>query len=219
MTRAPDPWDPEDDPPGTRAGDLLEGGMRPPGWRRGWDRLSRPARLLLVALTILLAAGAVGLELRERAVERAVAERVDLTASMGLSSLSATPPGGQVSFFLVVRNEGALPVWVTSVAGSADGLRLRASDEVERQVSPGGEAAIPVSVRLTCAEYGGADDLSARLAVRRADGGSVARRVRPASAEALSGIASTLCAVRPDLVDQELSGPVLAGPEEDGPTR
>jgi hypothetical protein len=201
---APDPW--EDD---HLAGDVLEGGMRPSWSRRRWAALRPGTRRLVVGLLVLIAVTAAGLEVRDRAEERERAQRVDLTASIGVSSLSTTPPGGQVSFFVVVRNRGASPVWITAVAGSADGLRVRTSDDAERLVSPQGESAVPVSVRLTCARYGpGALDVD--IAVRRADRESVTRRVRPAPADALFDVASTLCEVRPDLRDRELSGPVLA---------
>jgi hypothetical protein len=108
-----------------------------------------------------------------------------------------------------VRNGGALPVWITAVEGAADGLRLRTPDGADQRVAPGGEAAVPVSVRLTCDRYTGGEGLTTELAVRRQDGGSVTRRLRPGSADALTDVATTLCAVRPDLRDRELSGPVL----------
>jgi hypothetical protein len=216
---APDPENPWPDAADPPSGDVLEGGMRPGWWRRHWGRLSRRARLLLVVLVVVLASGAGGLEVRDRAVERAAAERVDLTASIGLSSSSTTPPGGQVSFFLVVRNEGALPVRITSVEGSAGGLRIRMQDDVERQLSPDAEAAVPVSVRLTCGRYGGGAELSAEIAVRRADGAAVTRRVRPEPARLLLDVAATVCGSRPDLRDQELSGPVLDSLAADAPDR
>ncbi len=185
--------------------------MQPPWWQRRWTALSRRTRGGAVAVVVLLVLGVGGWELRDRAGERALAQRVDLTASMGVSSLSTTPPGGQVSFFLVVRNEGVLPVRVASVEGSAGGLVLRGSDDVQRQVAPDGEAAVPVSVRLTCEQYAGGGDLIAEVTARRQDGAAVARQVRPDPADALLDVAATLCAVRPDVVDQELSGPVLDG--------
>ncbi len=193
--------------------------MRPPWWRRRWTALPRSARLLVVAAVVLLAAGAGGLWLRDRAAERALAERVDLTASIGLSSLSTTPPGGQVSFFVVVRNEGELPVRITAVEGSARGLRLRMPDDVVRQVSPDGEAAVPVSVRLTCAPSGVGEGLTTEIAVRREDGVAVTRRVRPEPAQLLLDVVTTLCGSRPDLRDQEISGPVLDGLAADDPDR
>ena len=215
---APDPWAPAEAEE-LSTGDVLEGGMRPPRWRRRWTALPRGARLLLVAVVVLLATGAGGLWLRDRAAERALAERVDLSASMGLSSLSTTPPGGQVSFFLVVRNEGALPVRITGIEGFAPGLELRMLDDVDRQVSPNSEAAVPVSVRLTCPRYAGGDGLTTQLAVRREDGAAVTRRVRPEPAGLLLDVATTLCRSRPDLRDQEISGPVLDSLAADEPER
>jgi hypothetical protein len=215
---APDPWAPAEAEESS-TGDVLEGGMRPPRWRRRWTALPRGVRVLLVAVVVLLAAGAGGLWLRDRAAERALAERVELSASMWLSSLSTTPPGGQVSFFVVVRNEGALPVRITGVEGSAPGLRLGMLDDVVRQVSPNGEAAVPVSVRLTCPRYAGGEGLTTQVAARREDGAAVTRRVRPEPADLLLDVATTLCASRPDLRDQEISGPVLDSLAADGPDR
>src|SRR3954470_17982741 len=210
----PDPWaapdDAPDDGPGAAAGDLLEGGLRPPWWRRAWTALPRPARLLAVGLVVALALGALGLELRSRAAERALARQVVLSASMSVSSLSTTPPGGEVSFFVVVRNQGPRPVGITGLEGSAGGLRLRMKDDVVRQVSPGAETAVPVSVRLTCPDYGGGDGVAPAIAGRREDGGKTTRRVRPDPADLLLDVATTLCGSRPDLQDQEISGPVLA---------
>ena len=114
-----------------------------------------------------------------------------------------------MSFYVVVRNAGPLPVHVTGLEGSAGGLRLHMQDDVERQVSPDGETAVPVSVRLTCADYGGGGDLTTAITVRRADGGATTRRVRPEPAALLLDVATTLCGSRPDLRDQEISGPVL----------
>jgi hypothetical protein len=215
---APDPWAPAEAEESS-TGDVLEGGMRPPRWRRRWTALPRGVRVLLVAVVVLVAAGAAGLWLRDRAAERALAERVELSASMGLSSLSTTPPGGQVSFFVVVRNEGALPVRITGVEGSAPGLRLGMLDDVVRQVSPNGEAAVPVSVRLTCPRYAGGEGLTTQVAARREDGAAVTRRVRPEPADLLLDVATTLCASRPDLRDQEISGPVLDSLAADGADR
>jgi hypothetical protein len=207
--RPRDPWGPEDGTADALAGDVLEGGLRPPWWRRGWTALPRPARLLVVGLAVAVAVGALGLELRERAAERALARQVALAASVSLSSSSTTPPGGQVSFFVVVRNEGTRPLRITALEGSARGLRLRMQDDVERQVSPNGETAVPVSVRLTCPDYGRGEGLTTAIAVRRADGGEATRTVRPDPADLLLDVASTLCGSLPDLRDQEISGPVL----------
>ncbi len=189
-----------------RAGDAATGSGGRTAER--WSALPRAARLLVLALAVLVVVGAGGLWLRDRAAERALAQRVDLTASLGVWSSSTAPPRGRVSYFLLVRNRGVSPVWVTSVEGSGSGLRLRTTDDVEQRVAAQDEAVIPLSVRLTCPGDGGDDGLSAEIAVRREDGGPVTRRVRPGSADLVLHVATTLCAARPDLRDQEISGPV-----------
>jgi hypothetical protein len=214
-----DPWDLDAPPSDAPDGDVLEGGLRPPWWRRAWAALPGGARTGLLGVLVLGVAVAGGLGLREQAADRALARKVDLAVSLGLSSLSTTPPGGQVSFFVVVRNDGVRPLRITAVDGSAGGLRLRALDDVQRSVSPGGETAVPVSVRLTCPRYDGGGELTTAVAVRREDGGRVTRRVRPATAELLTDVATTLCGSRPDLRDQEISGPVLDTLAGDVPDR
>jgi hypothetical protein len=204
-----DPWGPAEDPGAALPGDLIEDGARPSRLRRRWTALPRRARVLAVASAAVLAAGAGGVQLHGWAAERELAERVELTASIGVSSLSTTPPGGQVSLFLVVRNEGARPVRVTSAEGSAAGLVLRTPDGLDQRVAPGADEDVPVSARLTCAAYDGGEGLTAEVVVRRQDGESVTRTVRPAPARGLLDVASTMCAVLPGLRDRELSGPVL----------
>lgn len=212
---APDPWgaagDPEDRDAEPR-GDLLEGGLQPPWWHRTWTALPRRSRRLVVGVGVVLALAAGGLWLHDQAAERALARRVDLAASLAVSGDSRTPAGGQVSIYVVVRNNGPLPVRITSVEGGADGVRLGTPGGVDLQVPPGGEASVPVSVRLTCDRYTGGEGLTAAVALLRADGGSVTRELRPRPAAALTDVATTLCAVRPDLRDAELSGPVLSAP-------
>ena len=204
-----DPWGPAEDPGALPPGDLIEDGARPSWLRRRWTSSSRGARVLVVASAVVLAAGAGGVQLRSWAVERELAERVELSASIGVSSSSTTPPGGQVSFFLVVRNEGARPVRILSAEGAAAGLVLRTPDGVDERVAPGADEAVPVSARLTCAAYDEGEGLTAEVVVRREDGTPVSRTVRPAAARGLLDVASTLCAVLPGLRDRELSGPVL----------
>lgn len=204
----PDPWAP-DDPGEAPPGDLIEDGVRPSWLRRRWTSSSRRARVLVVASAVVLAAGAGAVQLRSWAAERELAERVELSASIGVWSSSTTPPGGQVVFFLVVRNEGALPVRITAAEGAAAGLVLRTPDGVDERVAPGADGVVPVSARLSCAAYDGGDGLTAEVVVRRQDGASVTRTLRPAPADGLLDVASTLCAVQPGLRDRELSGPVL----------
>ncbi len=53
--------------------------------------------------------------------------------------------------------------------------------------------------------------MTAEIGVRRQDGGSTTRQVVLEPAFLVLDVAATLCAVRPDLRDHELSGPVLRG--------
>jgi hypothetical protein len=204
----PDPWGPED-PGEVLPGDLIEDGAQPSRLRRRWTALPPRARALVVASAVVLAAGAGGVQLRSWAVERELAERVEVSASVGVFSSSTTPPGGQVRFFFVLRNDGARPVRVTSVEGAVAGLVLRSPDDLDQRVRPGDDAAVPISARLTCAAYDGGEGLTAVVGVRRQDGAPVTRTVPPADAGVLLDVASTLCAVLPGLRDRELSGPVL----------
>lgn len=161
-------------------------------------------------LAVLLVVGTIGLWLRDRAAHQALAERVEVSASLGVWSSSTAPSGGQVSYFVTVRNDGPLRVWVTSVEGAEDGLRLRARDGIDEPVPGRDESRIPLSIRLTCARYGGAEDMDVEITVRRQDGVLVTRSVPLESAGTVLGVASSMCSVLPDVDDRELSGPVLA---------
>jgi hypothetical protein len=214
-----DPPDPEDAwgvGAGPPPGDVLEGGTQPPWWQSRWRAVRPAVRRCVVALVALLLVAAAGLWLRDRAAERALAQRVDIGVSLGVWSSSTAPLGGRVCYFAVVRNEGTRPVWVTSVDGSSGGLRLATRDDEEWPVAAGDEVRVPLSVRLTCTGPGPGDDLTARIAVRREDGGAVVRRLRPEPAVLLLGVAESLCSVRPELTDRELSGPVLDGRADRG---
>ena len=124
------------------------------------------------------------------------------------------PAGGRGALLLLVRNDGALPVAVTSVDAADAGLRLRMQDEGERRIPPGREVEIPLSVRLTCVPGAGAarPSLDAEIGVRREDGGATSRPADLRPASLVLDVAATLCGVRPDLRDHELSGPVLRAP-------
>jgi hypothetical protein len=193
--------------------DVLEGGLEPSPWRRRWTAFPGAGRRLVAALGVLLLIGAVVVWSRERAADRERAQRVDLATSLGVWSSSTSPPGGQVGFFVLVRNDGERAVSVTSVSGVGDGLLLRMRDEGERAVPAGAEVDIPMSVRLSCAAGAPttAAALPAEIGVRRQDGGATTRQVELEPAVLVLDVAATLCAVRPALRDHELSGPVLRG--------
>jgi hypothetical protein len=155
----------------------------------------------------LLAAGVAWY--RDRAAERELAERVALTTSLGVSSSSTTPPGGEVGYFAVVRNDGPRPVEVTGVEGGTDRLRVTMRYDHRPRLDPGTVNAIALSVRLTCRPGAAPADLPVEIRVRRQDGGTTSRRVDLQPAALVGDVAATLCRVRPGLRDHELSGPVL----------
>jgi hypothetical protein len=181
--------------------EILEGGTAPSRGRRG----------LIGALAVLAVLTGVGW-FRDQAVERGLEHTVRLATTFGVASSSTSPPGGSVRYFLVVRNDGPRPLSVTSVDAAIQGLRVRMADAGERRVDAGKEIEIPLSARLTCPAGGvGAarGELPATIAVRREDGGSATRHVALSPASLVLDVAATLCAVRPGLRDDELSGPVL----------
>jgi hypothetical protein len=171
--------------------------------------LSPATRRLVVVLGVLCVVAAGLAWFRDWSAERELRDRLALTTSLDVWSSSTTPPGGEVGYFVVVRNDGPRRVSVTAVEGATARLRVRMRDDVDRPLDPGTENAIPLSVRLSCVPGTGEADLSADIRLRRTDGGAATRRVVLQPAAPLLDVASTLCAVRPDLRDHELSGPVL----------
>jgi hypothetical protein len=171
--------------------------------------MPRTHRLVAVVLVALLVLGGLTTYLVRWAAERERALRVELSTSLDVWSSSTAPLGGQVSYFVVVRNEGARDVSVTSLQGSVEGLRLRERDPGEQPVPAGGEIGIPVSLRLTCPRWVEHEGLRIDVAVRREDGGATTESVRLESASLILGVADNLCAIFPDLLERELSGPIV----------
>jgi hypothetical protein len=192
--------------------DVLEGGGEPPRWQRRWAAMPEGRRRLLAALGVLLVVGVAIVWTRERAADRDRAERVELAAALSVVSSSTSPPGGQVSFFVRVRNSGPLPVSLTEVEGYGERLLLWMQGDREVPLAPGEETDVPLSVRLTCIGNAGPTGLTADIHVRRQDGVSVTRRLALGSAHLAVDMAATVCSVRSHLRDHELSGPVLRGP-------
>ena len=178
---------------------------RPTGPPRG--------RGLVALLAVLVLLGGGLLFVRNWSAERELRQAVELTVTFGVVSSSTSPPGGSVRFFVLVRNDGALPVSVTSVDAADIGLRLSMRDEGERPIDPGKEIEIPMSAQVSCVPGAGTTRpfLAAEIGVRREDGGSTSRPAELRPANLVLDVAATLCGVRPDLRDHELSGPVLRG--------
>ena len=198
------------------AGELFEGGTGPPWWQARWAALSRGGRRLVAGLAVLVLLGSAAVVVRNWSAERDLRQAVELTATLGVWSSSTSPPGGEVGYFLLVRNQGPLPVWVTSVSAADAGLQVRMRNDGDRRIGPGTEIEIPLSARLTCASGAGVarPSLDAAIGVRREDGGSTSRRVELRPAALVLDVAATLCAVRPQLRDYELSGPVIRVPTD-----
>lgn len=191
--------------------ELLEDGDGTSSWDTPPTPLPRGRRRLVAGLAALvLVAGGV-LFVRNWAAERELRQAVELTTTFGIASSSTVPPGGSVRYFLLVRNDGALPIAVTSVDAAATGLQVRMRDDGWRKIVPGSEIEIPLSVRLTCVPGAGTDrpSLAAGIGVRREDGGSTTQPAELRPGSLVLDVARSLCLVRPDLRDQELSGPVL----------
>jgi len=193
--------------------ELLESGPEPVRLRSRWAALPRSGRVLVVSLVVVLLLGAGLGWLRERSAERELARRISLTTSLEISSSSTTPPGGEVGYFVVVHNRGPRRVSVTAVAGETGRLRLGMRDDAARPLDPGTGTAIALSVRLSCLPGAAETSLPVEIRLRREDGGSATRRVDLRPTAPLLDVVSTLCAVRPDLRDHEISGPVLRVPE------
>jgi hypothetical protein len=186
-------------------------------WQQRWRALPGRVRRLVAVLAVLTVVSAGGLQLRDWLQAREFAQRVVLSASLGVWTSSTARPYGYVSYFVEVRNGGTRPLSVTAVDMTTEQLRLRMRSAEPRRVEAGQEIGILVSVRLTCGEADGRSSaLPAEVTVRREDGGSAARRVDLQPSALILDAATTLCAVRPGLSDHEISGPIGLTVRADG---
>lgn len=180
-----------------------------------WDTprapLPRGGRRIVAGLAVLLLLGGGVLFVRDWSAGREARQAVELTVTFGVVSSSTVPPGGSVRYFVLVRNDGELPLAVTSVDAAEPGLRVSMGDEGWLKLFPGWEIEIPLSARLTCVPGAGAGGapLQAEIGVHREDGGSTTEHAELRPADLLRDVAASLCLVRPELRDHELSGPVL----------
>ena len=193
-----------------------------PRWGPWWSSLPTRRRraVAVAAVTVLaIASGAAGAaQLADWLGARERREVVVLTTSLGVWASSTTPPGGQVTYYLSIRNGGEVPLDVTDVRARTDHVVLRARDPLARRVAPGEVTLLPLSVLLTCAPDAGSsgDALRVQVDVRRTDGSTTSRFPVLGGTDPVLSAADTLCEVRPGLVAYELSGPVLRARAAEG---
>lgn len=210
---------PADDRPadGADGGDLLENPAPLSAvWTERWAALrpgQRRAAGAVVAVAIAGALAAYGVsEVRARAAERALDDEVLVSASIGVSATSSSPPGGRVDFYVTVENTGSRPVSVTGVDLTSSMLRITDAGIRVRTIAPGNDVLVPVSVILDCTARpadGGAESLTGLVEGVPASGRSHRVPVTVADAGIVTSIAETVCRVRPEATGLELDGPVL----------
>lgn len=198
-------------------------------WERRWlavpaGRRRLVSRVSLATLVVVLAAtGVVGVQ--RWVDERAQRQLVSLRASLGVWTTSTSPTGGQVVYYVAIRNAGSAPLDVTSVQASDGRLRLSARDADPRSLDAGREILVPMSALLTCSPAsssafregdGDAGGLRVDLRVQRADGALSLQQMSLDDATLILDVADTLCSVRPELRGYELSGPVVRPASDQG---
>ena len=196
--------------------DLLERGPESGvGSRLGstWMLASRRQRLVALGAVLLLTLPAVTvvvvLKVRSWLAERSLRDQVSVTATIDVAVSSTTPLGGRIDYFVVVRNTGTRDLRVTGLALTDARLRIRSRDFAPSVLTPGSTVDVPISVRLDCT--GKPIGTAALLGTVTATPTSGRAQDVPTLLERsllLTDIAQTLCEVRPELTDRELSGPV-----------
>lgn len=205
-------------PDGRPGREVLEGGSpdrdRRGGGRRSswWAALPTWGRMGvagLAALAVLLAGASA---VADWWSERRARDRLDLQATLRVSSSSSSPPGGRVDYYVEVRNAGPRPVRLGAVSAGWPGLAVVNRSRLGDAVAPGQDRLVALSVRLDCR------GLQARARARDPALSVVAtpwsdrRRtvlVPVRQAYLLTDAADLLCRLRPGLRGRELSGPVL----------
>ena len=187
---------------------MLEG-RTGPSW---WERQPRIVKVTTV-VTIGAALAVTGvLQGREWLAEHRQAQLVSLGTSLRVwASSTSNLSGGQVVYYVSIRNSGSEPLEVTSIRSSDEHLQLRTRDDEARRVDPGSEILVPMSALLTCTDSTPSSeaDLEVDVGLRR-DGTTLdSHRASLDGAALLLDVVETLCTVRPGLRAYELSGPVV----------
>lgn len=196
--------------------DLLEGGPESGVRSRlgsSWRFASRRQRIVAVGALLLVTLPAVTvvvlLKARSWLEERNLRDQVSVTTTIDVAVSSTTPLGGRVDYFVVVRNTGTRDVRISGLAHTDARLRIRSRDFAPVVLAPGSTVDIPVSVRLDCTGSPiGTATLLGTVAATPASGRAQDVPASLGRSLLLTDVAQTLCEVRPELTDRELSGPV-----------
>ncbi|MPQ97413.1 hypothetical protein GB931_05625 [Modestobacter sp. I12A-02628] len=196
--------------------DVLEGDPLGESWGHRWRSLSRGVRAGAVCLVAAAVLAAAVLGYRSWAAGRAADREVRLSVTLGVSSSSTTPLGGQVEYFVTVRNDGLRPTTVEELASVGSGMDISGSGPL--RIEAADEALLPLSVLLTCDPAPAPDGtdagagprtLAGQVSVVREDGGTTTSDVLILAPEPLLDAAATLCSARPELRSYQLSGPTV----------
>lgn len=214
MLRA-DPSDHTEQVPIDGGFDVLAGGPQGDSWSERWRSLPSWARVSALGLVVSALFVTAVLLHRSWSMDREASREVRLAVTLGVSSSSTTPLGGQVEYFVTVRNEGRRAVTVSELTSVSGSVRITGAGPL--RIDAGTESLLSLSVLLTCGATASdasvprdlAGTLDGQVTVVRDDGGTAVRPVQILGPEPLLDAASTLCSVRPELSSYELSGPTV----------
>jgi hypothetical protein len=173
--------------------------------------------LLFVAVVVIAVLAS---QVRGWLADRDARDEVSLAGTVRVSATSMTPAGGAVNYTVAVRNTGPRSVRITGVDVAHPRVRIRGTAGTGGTGGPalslasGDTGEVAVSVRLDCTRGGPfAPDEGLRATVDAIALSGRRHRVDVSldRASLITTAANTMCRVRPDLEDAELSGPILAG--------
>lgn len=202
-------------------------GGHPPGWEEiesppsagsrllnRWNARSRHQRVAVAVSAWTVAAATVGVygmtEVRSSLAARALDDQVTVQAALGVAASSMSAGGGRVDFYASVRNAGPRSVSVTRVEISAAHLQIVSGRVPGSQVAPGGTAQLPLSVRIDCAApaAGPVPHLSGTVVAVASSGREHAVETIFGQSRLVTDVVDRLCAIKPQLRNVELDGPV-----------
>ena len=184
-------------------------------WRDRWRVLPlaqrRHVRRGALVLAVVLAGAGAGAGLAHWRDELALGDEVRLRARLGVT-VAATTSAGRVDYHLSLRNDGPRRVRVRTVRLDGPRLQGHARALLPADVDARATVDVPLSVRLDCRAPAEPASHGVRVVVTAVPGSGRQRQLELAADDGrvLTAPAGTLCRVRPGLVVEELSGPVLA---------